>query len=414
MIEINGYFVVILVALVAVYLLDLLSNLLNLQALSAEVPEAFRDTVDAEAYARSQAYTRAHTYYDLAASTFSLAVLLTFWWLGGFAWLDGWVRSWTDSPIIQGLAFVGLLSFGSYLLNLPFTLYNTFVIEERFGFNRTSLATFVSDQIKEWTLAILLGGPLLAGLLWVFERWGADAWLPAWLLFTVVSLTLAYLAPSLILPWFHRFETLPDGELKQAIHQLAERCHFPLREVYQIDGSRRSTKTNAFFTGFGRNKRIALYDTLIRNHSVPGLVAVLAHEIGHYRKHHIVQRIVISVVETGILFYLLGFFLKNESLFRAFGVEQISVYGSLVFFSLLLTPLRRLLELWQLMLSRRHEFEADEYAARATGHAVDLQQSLRKLALENLSNLTPHPFFVFWNYSHPPLTARLHALERLE
>ena len=239
----------------------------------------------------------------------------------------------------------------------------------------------------------------------MFQRWGAQAWVPAWLLTTGVSLGLSYLAPQWILPLFHKFEPLPDGDLKGAIHAMAERCRFPLKEVFQIDGSRRSTKTNAFFTGFGKNKRIALYDTLIQRHTVSELVAILAHEIGHYRKHHIVQRIVISVVEMGVLFFLLGLVLENQQLFAAFGVESVSIYGSLVFFSLLFSPTRRLLNIALMMLSRRHEFEADAYAAEVTGNADDLCQGLKKLAQENLSNLTPHPFFVWLNYSHPPMPA---------
>ena len=413
MIELNNYFLFAIVMILGVYLLDVVSNWLNLGALSAQLPDGLRETFDHQEYAKSQEYTRVRTNFDFVGDAFSLAVLLGFWWLGGFQWLDAWVRSAVpdDRPILQGLLYIGALVFGSTLLSIPFSIYSTFVIEEKFGFNRMTWVTYLADTGKELLLTLLLGGLLLAGILWVFQQWGAQAWIPAWLLTTSVSLGLSYVAPQWILPLFNKFEPLPDGELKDAIHQMAERCHFPLKEVFQIDGSRRSTKTNAFFTGFGKNKRIALYDTLIQRHTVPELVAILAHEIGHYRKRHIVQRMVIAIVEMGILFFLLGLFLENRQLFAAFGVQQVSVYGSLVFFSLLLSPTRRVLNIALMVLSRRHEFEADAYAAEVTGNVHDLGQGLKKLAQENLSNLTPHPFFVWLNYSHPPMLERLAALE---
>lgn len=412
MISLNAYFWFILATLAIDHVLQVLGNLFNLRALSATAPVGFEDVFDADGYARSQAYTQANTRLDLVSTTTSLTIFLAFWWLGGFGALDRVVRDWTAHSMGQGLLYISLLYLGSTLVSLPFSIYETFGLEARFGFNRTRWTTFVADRLKGFCLSALLGLPLLAALLWVFQALGVHAWWVAWLLFTAVSLLLIYLAPQWILPWYHKFQPLEDGPLKAAIHQLADRCRFPLREVYQIDGSRRSTKTNAFFTGFGKNKRIALFDTLIQNHSREGLVAVVAHEIGHYRKHHILKHMAFGLVETGVLFFLLGRFLNRPGLFQAFGVAEPSIYGSLVLFSFVFSPLSRLLHLGSLMMSRKHEFEADAYAAEMTGDPLALTTSLKKLAQENLTNLTPHPFFVFLNYSHPPIVERIAAIEK--
>ncbi len=412
MISLNAYFWFILATLAIHYLLEIVGNLFNLRALSSRVPVGFEDVYDADGYARSQAYTLANTRLDLVSTTTSLAVFMAFWWLGGFGALDQLVRGWSANSMGQGLLYVSLLYLGSLLVSLPFAVYDTFVLEARFGFNRTRWTTFVADRLKGLFLSAVLGLPLLAALLWVFQALGAHAWWVAWLLFTSVSLLLTYLAPQWILPWFHKFQPLEDGALKSAIHQLANRCGFPLREVYQIDGSRRSTKTNAFFTGFGQNKRIALFDTLIQNHTRDGLVAVVAHEIGHYRKGHIQRHMALGLVESGVLFFLLGQLLNRPGLFQAFGVAEPSIYGSLVLFSFVFSPLSRLLHLGALWMSRKHEFEADAYAAEMTGDPLALTTSLKKLAQENLTNLTPHPFFVFLNYSHPPIVERIAAIQK--
>ncbi|HEY6565012.1 MAG TPA: M48 family metallopeptidase, partial [Pirellulaceae bacterium] len=280
----------------------------------------------------------------------------------------------------------------------------------RFQFNRTSPRTFVLDRVKELFLTVLLMAPLLLLVLWVFETWGGYAWLISWGFFVAFTLLVTYVAPLWILPLFYRFQPLPDGDLKSAIQRMAEQCRFPLREVYQIDGSTRSTKTNAFFTGLGKNKRIALFDTLIHKHTVPELVCVLAHEIGHYRRKHILKLMVIGFAESGLLFFLAGLFLKHRELSNAFGVRDVSVYTSLVFFSILFTPLSRVLGIATLGLQRRHEFEADAFAAEVTGDPGSLVAGLKKLAQDNLTNLTPHPLYVFLNYSHPPIPERLAAL----
>jgi len=407
--QINAWFVFIVLALVLLWKLDLFSTLWNLKSLKPEIPDEFRGFVDEEAYENSQAYTRANAVLGIGEATFSLVVLFTFWWLGGFGWLDGEVRALGQGPIVSGILFIGALLVAQQILAIPFDLYSTFVLEEEFGFNRTSFGTWCVDRIKGVVLGVLLGVPLLAALIWIFET-VPMAWLWGWLLVTLFSLTLTYIAPIWILPLFNKFEPLEDGELKNEIHAMAEDCDFPLKEVTVMDGSKRSSKSNAFFTGLGKNKRIALFDTLIENHTAPELVTVLAHEIGHFKKRHIVKNLVIGILTTGVLFFLLGMMMENRSLHNAFGVETTSVYVSLVLFGIVMSPVNQLLAIGTNWLSRKHEFEADAYAAEVTDKPKALADALRKLSKDNLSNLTPHPFYVFLNYSHPPVAERVRAL----
>ena len=408
----NIYFFIILGALVVLYHLDLFAELLNMKALRPELPQEFADTFDAEKYEQSQDYTRDGTKFQVVSATFSLVVFVVFWVIGGFGWLDGVVRGLAEGEVLRGLLFVALLWLASMVISLPFDIYDTFVLEEKYGFNKTTPKTFVIDRIKEIVLSVILGAPLLALIFWFFDKFD-NAWVYAWAAVTAFSLILAYVGPKYIFPIFNKFEPLDDGELKTSINAMAEKCDFPLSEVSVIDGSRRSTKANAFFAGFGKNKKIALYDTLIEKPSTPELVAVLAHEIGHFKKKHIVQGIVLGIVEIGVIFFLMGLFMKNEGLSAAFGVKEVSVYTSLVFFFMLFKPIAKLLSIGKSVLSRKNEFEADAYASEVTGEPRSLISALKKLSADSLSNLTPHPFYVFMHYSHPPMLQRLGALEKL-
>jgi STE24 endopeptidase len=414
--EWNAVALLILLALFGLWKLDFIATLLNLKAISPELPREFSDVFDAERYARSQAYTRESARFEIIHSSFSLATLLVFWTLGGFGWLDGVARGLVSAEIPAGLVFLGLLFVGQTLLHLPFSIYDTFVIEEKFGFNKTTPKTFVIDQIKGLLLAAVLGLPLVAGLLWIFGH-VAHAWLWAWGFFVTFQLFLTWLAPTLILPLFNKFTPMADGPLLRAIHAMAEKCGFPLAEISVMDGSKRSTKANAFFTGFGKTKKIALYDTLVEEQTQDELVAVLAHEIGHFKLRHIVQRLAVSVVQAAALFFLLGLVIDggtfSRALFDAFGVEKISPHVGLVLFGLLFAPASRLLGIAAAAWSRKHEFEADAYAAKATGQPEALVSALKKLSAKNLSNLTPHPFRVFLDHSHPPVLVRIAALRRL-
>jgi STE24 endopeptidase len=413
----NSTALFIVIALLALWNLDFISSILNLKALDPKLPEEFHGVYDEDKYAKSQDYTRVSERFGIITATYSFTLLLVFWFVGGFGWLDGWLRGFGWNEVVTGISFVGVLFFGNTLLNLPFQIYDTFVIEERFGFNKTTPKTFAVDQVKGILLGSILGIPLLALVLWIFGT-VENAWLWAWLAFTGFQLLMTYLAPSLILPLFNKFEPMEDGELKSRIQDMAKDCDFPLTEIHVMDGSKRSTKSNAFFTGFGKRKKIALFDTLIENHSVDELLGVLAHEIGHFKKKHIIQRMIFSFVQTAVIFFLLGVVTSQESvfarsLFDAFGVSDISTYAGLVFFTLLFSPVSRILSVIGNLNSRKHEFEADAYAANAQGTPEHLIKALKKLAADNLSNLTPHSFPVFLDYSHPPMLVRIKALRKL-
>ncbi|PWN08256.1 M48 family metallopeptidase [Rhodohalobacter mucosus] len=406
----NIYTIIILAAIVAEFLLSVVANALNLKSLSKELPGEFEDVYDEDTYARSQQYTRENTRFGFIAGTFNLAVLIAFWFAGGFNWLDQWARSFGYGEVITGLIFIGVLVIGRSLLSLPFSIWSTFVIEERYGFNQTDAKTFVSDLLKGLMLSILIGAPLLAGIIAFFVYGGQWAWVWAWLAVTAFSMIMQYVAPTWIMPLFNKFEPLGDGELRQAIEEYAEKVDFPLQGIYVMDGSKRSSKSNAFFTGFGKNKRIALFDTLIEKHTTEELVAVLAHEIGHYKKKHIVKNMVITVLHTGIMFALLSLFLQVPALFDAFFMEQMSVYAGLLFFGLLYSPVESILGIFMQRLSRKHEYEADRYAANTIEKPEEMVNVLKKLSKDNLSNLTPHPFYVFLNYSHPPVLRRIEEI----
>ncbi|MBN2416670.1 M48 family metallopeptidase [bacterium] len=406
----NIYQLIILLAIAAEFILTLAADILNLKHLSGELPDEFRDIADADTYAKSQAYTRVNTRFGFITTVFDLAVMLTFWFTGGFNRLDLLIRGWHLHPIWNGLLFIGILMAARTLLSLPFTVYHTFVIEERFGFNKTTPATFIKDLIKGLFLSILLGGPLLAGILAFFQYAGPWAWLYCWAVVTLFSLVIQFIAPVWIMPLFNKFTPLEEGSLKEKILAYTERIGYRLSGVFVMDGSRRSSKANAFFTGFGRTRRIALFDTLIEQHSEDELVGVLAHEVGHYKKHHIIQSLIIGIVHSGIIFYLLSLFLDNAGLFRAFYMDYISIYAGLLFFGMLYTPVELLLSLVLNILSRRHEYEADRFAAETAYGPEPLISALKKLAVTNLSNLRPHPFYVFLTYSHPPLLQRIERM----
>lgn len=414
----NGLGIFIIISLLALWNLDFIATLLNLKALSPKLPEEFSGVFTEDKYADSQHYTRATSQFDIVQSVFTLALTLVVWLSGGFGLLDDFVRGLGYGELVTGLLFMGILFLGQTLLSIPFQVYSTFVIEEKFGFNKTTPKTFIIDQIKGLILMAVIGAPILALILWIFNSI-ENAWLWAWIAFTVIQLALTYFAPTYLLPLFNKFEPMPDGELKTTINDLAKKCDFPLTEIHIMDGSKRSTKSNAFFTGFGNKKKIALFDTLIENHSTEGLVGVLAHEIGHFKCKHIIQRLAIGIVQTAVLFFLIGLATDPESSFaqmlsEAFYVENVSVYAGLVFFFILFAPVNRLLSLFSNMNSRKHEFEADAYAANAQGTAEHLITSLKQLSADNLVNLTPHPFPVFLDYSHPPMLTRIKALRALK
>ena len=410
----NGFGVIVLVALVGTFLIELMADILNLKAARADLPEEFDGVYDDEDYAKSQRYLRDATTLGLVTAAFDLAVLFLFWFLGGFNTLDLAVRGLGLSSVSTGIVYLGALFVLQRLVTIPFDIYRVFVLEEAYGFNKTTPRTFVTDKVKSVFLAAVLGIPVIAAVLWFFENTGQAAWIWAWAGVTAFGLVLQYLAPSLIMPLFNKFTPLEEGELKSSIMDFARSVDFPLSGIFVIDGSRRSSRGNAFFTGFGKRKRIALLDTLIDNHTVRELVAVLAHEIGHYKKKHIIVSMCLSVLNMGAIFYLLSLVLNNRALFDAFFMDNVSVYASFLFFSLLYSPVEFLLSILLHALSRRHEFQADRYAVENCSDGGALADALKKLSRDNLTNLTPHPFYVTLNYSHPPVLQRIVAIRQAE
>ena len=384
------------------HLLESLALLLDSRAVQRPLPRQLAEWVDEETWQKSQLYTQARHRLALLESTVQLLVLLSFWFAGGFWQWERLVAGWHLGEITTGVVYIGLLLLGSYGIGLPFALYGTFGIEARFGFNRTSGKTFAADQVKMLLLATLLGGAVLAGILALFYQAGPLAWLYGWLGTTVFSLFLQLVIPRWILPLFNRFTPLADGEPRQAILAYADAIHFPLAHIYEMDGSRRSSKANAFVTGFGKNRRIALFDTLIQQHTVPELVAVLAHEIGHSRKRHIPKMVLLGMIHTGILFMLLSLFLAWPGLYQGFFVEGMPLHAGLLFFAMVIGPIDLWVGLFFKWVSRRFEYEADRFALETAPEPAALISAMKSLAKENLANLMPHPLYVLLHHTHPP------------
>ncbi len=408
----NYIAIIILLTLLGDFVLHVWADILNLRMLRDELPKEFQGIYDAERYHRSQEYLKVNTRFGWIMSVADLCLILAFWFGKGFPFLDQWIRSWEQGPVVSGLMYIGTLILLKVLLSLPFDIYATFVTEERFGFNRTTWRTFAGDMLRGLALSVLIGGPLLAGILAFFQYSGPNAWWYCWIALTLFMLTMQFITPTWIMPLFNKFDPLEDGELRTAIMSYAESVGFPLRNVFVTDGSRRSNKSNAFFTGFGKNKRIALFDTLTEQHTVPELVAVLAHEIGHYQKKHILRGMLVAIIQAGAVFFLLSLFISHQELFNAFYMEEKSVYAGLIFFGMLFSPIDFFLGIFMQMLSRKNEYEADRFAAETTGNPQALADALKKLSAHNLSNLLPHPFYVFLNYSHPPVLERIQRLLR--
>ncbi len=409
----NIYAIIILLTIVVSYVLDLITEYLNLKSLQKELPGEFENVYDQEKYSKSQEYTRVRTKFGFITSTFSLVLMLVFWFAGGFNYLDQIVRAWDLGSIGSGLVYIGILIFARSILSLPFSLYSTFVIEEKFGFNKTTAKTFILDLVKGTLLGIMIGGAYFLGVLAFFEYAGANAWLYCWIAITAFTVFMQFIAPTWIMPLFNKFTPLEDGDLRSAILSYAQSVQFPLENLFVMDGSKRSSKSNAFFTGFGKHKRIALFDTLIEKHSVQELVAVLAHEIGHYKKKHIMQGMIIGIIHMGIMLFLLSIFISHEGLFSAFYMEKMSIYAGLIFFGMLFSPIEEILSIFMQIFSRKNEFEADRFAVETTNEQESMISALKKLSVHNLSNLTPHPLYVFFNYSHPPVLERIKAIRSI-
>ena len=409
----NSYLIFVLTVIIGTYILEFLVELLNMRHISPELPDEFNGWYDAGKYKNSQNYLKKNTVLDLVNKTFFTAAILVFILAGGFNSVDLLARCFGFGPIVTGLVFTGILVVTYQILDLPFTIYDTFVIENKFGFNTTTPKTFIFDIIKSAFIGAIIGGIVYSCVLWFFERFESWAWLYCWIAVTVIQIFILFLAPAVIFPLFNKFTTLEEGELKSAIEKYADSQGFKMKGLFKMDGSRRSTKSNAYFTGFGRFRRIVLFDTLIEKHTVEELVAVLAHEMGHYKMKHIFKNIVTAIILSGSIFWLLSLFMNNAGLFNAFRMEKTSIYASLVFFGFLYSPVSLVLSVFGNVVSRKHEYEADEFSVKTGNNPEVLITALKKLSVDNLSNLTPHPMIVLLKYSHPPVLERIDRIRQI-
>lgn len=382
---------------------------LNSKSNKGPLPEELQDTFDEEKYKKTQDYERVNTRFGVVTGTFSFLLMLVMLGFGGFGMLDEWVRTITEQPILMALLFFGVMAVASDILGIPLELYHTFVIEEKFGFNKMTIGTYIADKLKGYAVGAILGAGLLSLFIWFYHTTGQYFWLYAWVAFTVFTVFITMFYSSIIVPIFNKLTPLEDGELRTAIEQYASSVGFKLDNIFVIDGSKRSTKSNAYFSGIGPKKKIVLYDTLIEQQTTEELVAVLAHEIGHYKKKHIPVSMAISVLQTGLVLFILSLFIGNPLLSQALGGAEASFHMGLVAFGMLYSPISTITGILMNMLSRKNEYEADNYAA-TTYNGNALKSALKKLSANNLSNLRPHPLYVFINYSHPPLLSRLRAI----
>jgi len=409
----NLFLIVIVSAILLEFTFNNLSRYLNLRRLDINLPPEFRGFYNAEKYARSQNYTRAKSRFGFIVSSFSVLVLLAVIFFGGFDYIDQFLRSLGYSPLVTGLLFFGTLILIQDVISTPFDIFHTFVIEENFDFNKSRPLIYIADKAKTYLLMLVLGAPVLAVILYLFEVL-SNAWLYVWAFATFLTVLTPKVFTQFISPLFNSFTPLESGSLRSKIENYAATVSFPLSEIYIMDGSRRSGHSNAYFTGFGRTKRIVLFDTLLSDHTNDEILAILAHEVGHYKKYHVIKGMLLSTIHTGIMLFVLQFFFKIPELHQAFGMtsSQPSTYAGLVFFSLLYSPLELVLSIFFNYISRKHEFEADQFSAHTLQNAEALISGLKNLAVKNLSNLTPHPLSVFLSFSHPPVLERILALQQ--
>lgn len=405
----NTLFIIIIILLIADYIFDRLLDYLNSLYWSNDLPDQLQGIYDAEKYSKSQDYEKTKHRFGLFSSSLSFIAMMCMLFFNGFAFADNVARSHSENNIFIALIFFGMIGIASDILSLPFQLYAQFVIEKKFGFNKMTCRTFFLDKIKSYFLAVIIGGGLMALIILIFENTGEYFWLVAWAVVTAFMIFMSMFYSSLIVPLFNKQKPLEDGELKNAINDFAANAGFKLANIYVIDGSKRSTKANAYFSGLGVKKRIVLFDTLIHDHTTEELVAVLAHEIGHYKKKHTLKGMLMSVVQTGILLYIIGQFIGNPVLSNALGAEQGSFHMGIITFGMLYGPISLILGLFMNAVSRRYEYQADRFTADKY-NAKALKDALIKLSVNHLSNLRPHPVYVMFHYSHPPLLLRLKAL----
>jgi STE24 endopeptidase len=406
----NTIFFLILIIPVTGFIVERYLDYLNSLMWSDTLPARLKGICDDVEYSKSQRYQKENNRLALWSSAINLAVILIVIFAGGFAMIDQIARVISGNIIVISLVFFGIIGLVSDLINIPFSLYDTFVIEKKYGFNTMTIRTFITDHLKSWFIAVLIGAPVLGLVVWFYYMTGEYFWLYAWGLITLFSVFINLFYSELIVPLFNKQTPLAAGPLRTEIEAFAEKTGFKLRNIYVIDGSKRSTKANAYFSGFGPKKRIVLYDTLQNELTDEEIVAVLAHEIGHYRKKHILFTLLLSVIITGLMLFLFSLVVNNPSLSLALGARETSFHLGLIVFGILYSPVSLVIGLFSNYISRKNEFEADRFV-RENFKAEILGNALKKLSVKNLSNMMPHPAYVFFHYSHPPLLARIEKLE---
>ncbi|MGB5783163.1 MAG: M48 family metallopeptidase [Eudoraea sp.] len=403
-------FYTIIAIIVLQFLMETVLDYLNSRKFQDPIPEELQDVFDNKEYLKSQAYKKDNYNLGILSSTFSIVLTLGFLIFGGFEWIDLLARNITENPILMALLFFGIIMIGSDIITTPFSYYQTFVIEEKYGFNKSTRKLFFLDKIKGWLMMAILGGGMLSMVIWFFQLAGNNFWIYALGLIAIFTVFMNLFYSRLIVPLFNKQIPLEEGSLKSKIENYAGKVGFKLQNIFVIDGSKRSTKANAYFAGFGKEKRVTLYDTLIKDLEEEEIVAVLAHEVGHYKRHHIIINLIISILLTGVTLFILSFFINNPEFSYAIGVSEPSFHAALICFGILYSPISEITGLVMNILSRKFEFEADDYA-KNTYKALPLINSLKKLSKNNLSNLTPHSAYVFMHYSHPPLIQRIRNLK---
>ncbi len=406
------FYIIIISAIIFEYLISSLSTILNMKSISAILPEGFEKVYNKNKYAKSQKYLKINSQFSLFSSSFSFFIIMIIIHFGVFGFLDDFVRAKSSNSIYSGLIFFGILFIINDIINLPFSFFKNFVIEEKFGFNKMTISIFIKDKLKSYLLVFFIGGITMFSILSFFYYFETYGWLMVWIFLTIFSIIIQPIFIHFIAPMFNKFSPLDDGELKSAITKYSKEINFPISRIDVMDGSKRSNHSNAYFTGFGKSKRIALFDTLINNHTTEEIVSVVAHEAGHYKKKHIFFGMILSIIQTGLMLFLFNFIINEVALYNVFGVSEPSIYTGLVFFGLLFTPLNMILSLISLSISRKNEFEADQYALDTTNNPQALISMLKGLASDNLSHLTPHPFTVFLQYTHPPIYERVKKIEK--
>lgn len=402
----NILFVIIIIILIADFGFERFLAHLNIKNSKLSLPQILSDIYDSEKYAKQQEYFRTNSKFGMVSSTYSFLITFGMYAFGGFGWLDSALQILVANDILRSLTFFGIIFLANDLLSIPFSLYDTFIIEEKFGFNKITVKIFILDKLKEYLLIVLIGGGLLYVIISIYQASSTYFWLIAWSVVTIFGLFMSLFYSELIVPLFNKQTPLPEGELRTEIEKFAHKTEFKLKNIYIIDGSKRSTKANAYFTGFGPKKRIVLYDTLMDKLSTEEIIAVLSHEIGHYKHNHTLKNLLVSIPSSLFMFFLLGLILKSDVLAQALGGTRATFHLNVLAFGIIYSPVSLIIDLAGNQLSRKFEYQADDFSA-SQGFGIQLISGLKKLSATSLSNLMPHPLYVFFHYSHPTLYQRI-------